>query len=341
VETRWNNISLPDKPWVTNIGAEPGAFARGLMNAVNQRHGRPARLERYLLGAARTITERMPAELWPIFRQVAARAKGPPTVLLLSDEPYVPWELAFVEDPLVDPAAPPFLAAQAVVGRWPIRSTQMPPPEKLSVAKVAVVSGVYQKPGWRRLEAAEHEAAFLVGERFGPAVATAVDAAPDPILSCLDGTPAADLLHFAVHGSFDPNGAANGIVLVDGSYLDPMEVRGTKLSRRPMVFLNACQIGQGQAVLGDYAGMAEAFLAAGASAVIAPLWSINDQLAKDAALAFYRGSDRMKPAEALRRGRTGPVAAERPPPAIALAYQFFGHPGLRVRLPIQPRNTPP
>ena len=156
---------------------------------------------------------------------------------------------------------------------------------------------------------------------------------------CLADKPSVDLLHFAVHGSYDPNGIQDGIVLLDGTFLNPMDVRGAILPRHPFVFLNACQVGQGNRILGDYGGMAEAFLFARSSAVIAPLWSIEDIVAKQIAIEFYQGNS-TKPAQYLREARArftlGPVAQS----ATYLAYQYFGHPELRLQLPpVLPGDT--
>src|SRR4029079_15217436 len=101
----------------------------------------------------------------------------------------------------------------------------------------------------------------------------------------------------------------------------------------PFVFLNACQVGAGESVLDDYAGLADAFLFAGASAVIAPLWSIDDVIARELALGFYEHALAGEPpAEVLRRER----AAFRDDPSVTsprrLSYQFFGHPSMRLGL---------
>jgi CHAT domain-containing protein len=249
-------------------------------------------------------------------------------VLFLSAEPYVPWELAVVDPPL-DPDLPPFLAVQATVGRWVLgqRRPRLPPPASVPAARVAVVSGVYDLPGWSRLEEAEAEATDLV-ERYG---ATAVNATAAEVLDVLRGSPSADLIHFACHGTFDGEGGPGGLILVDGTALDPLAVRGTPFSGTPFVFLNACQVGRGNELLGDHAGMAEAFLYAGAAGVIAPLWSIDDRLARQIALRFYERALRGETAgEILRSER----AAFRDSPdtvsSTYLAYQYFGHPALRL-----------
>ena len=101
----------------------------------------------------------------------------------------------------------------------------------------------------------------------------------------------------------------------------------------PFVFLNACQVGSGNQLLGDYAGVAQSFLYAGAAAVIAPLWSVSDRIAREMALAFYESAfdEGRSPAAVLRETRAkfdddGTDSAA----ATFLAYQFFGHPGLRL-----------
>ena len=61
--------------------------------------------------------------------------------------------------------------------------------------------------------------------------------------------------------------------------------------RAPFVFLNACQVGSAGEMLGSYNGIAEAFLQAGATAVVAPLWNVDDTIAQKIAL-LLRGRHR-------------------------------------------------
>jgi CHAT domain-containing protein len=60
----------------------------------------------------------------------------------------------------------------------------------------------------------------------------------------------------------------------------------------PLVFVNACQTGQGGGAIDGMAGFADAFLSPksrrGAAAFIGALWSINDTLANVFADAVYR-----------------------------------------------------
>ena len=92
-------------------------------------------------------------------------------------------------------------------------------------------------------------------------------------------------------------------------------------------------MGSSNEVLGDYSGLAEAFLHAGAAAVVAPLWSIDDSAAKELALRFYTRvfRDGLPPATVLRDERRGYAGPGSDGAATRLAYQFFGHPALALR----------
>lgn len=315
-------------PVLTDVGEEPAQFARLLIDGVGAREGSPG-LKAYLLGVGNTIAEELPSEFWPLLEQAAdhARAAGrPPSVFLLSEEPYVPWELTVIDPPL-DPEAPPFLGAQAQVGRWVLgnRRPKLPPPAEVAVNSIAVISGEYTLPGWSRLQEAEAEAAAL-REMYA---AVPVNASSNEVLACLGGIPPAELLHFAMHGIYDPNSTLNGLVLADGQTIDPLQVRGVPFMQPPFVFLNACQVGSSQRILGDYAGLAEAFLFSGAAAVIAPLWSIKDTIAREIALRFYQQSfEGVPPAEILRRERAAFDVGSDVTSATSLAYLFYGHPSL-------------
>ncbi len=325
-------IETPDAPMLIDVGRDPASDLRRIADEMARVEGGPTQYVA-LRGIGLTIADQLPPEFWDVLERIVARLGGrrPPSILFLSAEPYVPWELA-VTDPPFDPGLPPFLAAQATVGRWILgqRRPPLPPPMTLTVRAVAAVSGVYELPGWRRLVDAEAEAADIARTYQ----ATAVDATAVGILALLQGRPPADVIHFAVHGAYDADVDKEGLILVDGSALDPLAVRGTALHGHPFIFLNACQVGRGNQLLGDQAGLAEAFLAAGASGVIAPLWSIDDGLARAIATRFYERAMRGEaPAEVLRTERAAFRDSPETTSSTYLAYQFFGHPGFHLEVP--------
>jgi CHAT domain len=336
-------------PASSDLG-DPAAFldevVRKASDAVSVEHGFQT-----LRGMGLAIGTHIPAQIQDAIRQVARHCDPrPPTILLATQDPYIPWELAVLE-PRAGTAGgrSPFLGAQAAIGRWPLPNPPPPPrrpPPSVAVKDRAVITGSYVGVmGAGQLPDAEEEAKCLLDAWPG---ATRVPAYFREVMECLDGDPPADVLHFALHGRFDQSGRQDGIFLIEKKVdedeqarieiLSLHDVRASSLGRRaPLVFLNACQVGASREVLGDYAGMAEAFLHAGASAVIAPLWSIDDADAKTSALTFYKaacGANGKPPAEILREQRARmdreSVRENEPPPLVCLSYQFFGHPRFRL-----------
>jgi MinD-like ATPase involved in chromosome partitioning or flagellar assembly len=341
LESSQPGIALQDgRPIFSDIGSDPRSFAAGITRNLSL-GDTGAGVQVRLRGIGKLIAAEIPSPIISAIKQAsAAAAPRPLEILLCTDEPSIPWELAWIDEPF-DRAAPNYLGAQANLGRWIVdASTRRNPVQDLRVSTMAIVSGVYQGR-YPRLGAAEEEARQLqVLYR-----AVSVDAQPEPVLSLLAGKPPADILHFAVHGTYDSNSATQAIYLVSGTPIDSLQVSGSDLSERtPFVFLNTAQVSSVQAPIGDYGGMAQAFLRAGASGVLVAIWPIPDDDAQRIALDLY--------AELLGSAAQagGVLNADQAPPAIAdvlrrararlsgddgglssyLAYQFYGHPSLRL-----------
>jgi len=334
VESSRPGIGLPDdRPVPSDIGDNPEAFAKNIIQTLYI-HGDGPGLEELLVGIGKGIRDEMPVEIRQVITEAAAAANPDRLqILLLTEEPFVPWELAWIDVPWERGAAN-YLGAQANVGRW-VLDPAIPtdPRRRIDATSMAVVWGRYEDRN--RLRAAELEAQDL-RTSFG---AASIDAQPEPVAKILNGRPPADIIHFAVHGKYDPDGAADGIYLVSGAPVVPWQIVGSKLARRaPFVFLNACQVGSAGAMLGNYSGIAAAFLEAGASAVVAPLWSIDDRVARRIATAFYAealrpiadGTEAPLVGELMRRERAKTGIRGRRSSATYLAYQFYGHPSLRL-----------
>ncbi|MGX7824482.1 CHAT domain-containing protein [Actinokineospora sp. 24-640] len=323
-------------PFRCDLGDDPAAFARALRLDVGG-YGDDARAAALrLIGVGRRIGELVPEPVADALRAVIGTT-ATPSVLLLSTEPHVPWELA-----VLGPAASgsPFLGARVAMGRWVLaRGRPRPtPPTRVRAGRHAVVTARYADvPGWGRLPHAEAEAATLAAA-YPPC--EEIDPLHSAVLDALAAGPRADVLHFALHGRYDPEYAQEGLVLLgeDGRhrFLHPDQVAALDFTGRPFVFLNACQVGAGGEVLGDYSGLARAFLAAGAAGVVAPLWNVDDGEAAAAAEEFYRlAYSGVAPAEILRRWRSRVSLSTRDGwPATRLAYQFFGHPRLSMEYPV-------
>jgi hypothetical protein len=328
-------VGIAPEPVRSRLDERVAEAARQLMRTVED-HVAEADFPEFLGGISAVLGEAVPEEVWAALRATAT-VSPVPTVLLATWDPYVPWELAAVPEPW-DTTSPPYLGAQAVVGRWPYREQHRSPapPAHLEADSMAVVWGTYEA---NPLVHAEQEAADLE-RRYG---AVGVEARKRPVLDCLKGTPPADIVHFAVHGTFDYTGTLDGILIVDSTSLSPFSVRGVRTSAARVVFLNACQLGQARRIFGAYAGMAAAFLGIQVGAVIAPLWKVDDSVAREVASGFYEavlGPGGISPAEYFRRQRAATWSNGRSPDGTRLAYLFYGHPRLRVTWNGQrPRDT--
>jgi len=311
------------------LGTKPEDFAKLVYEGIPSRKGN--RAYRFVVGAGRRVTEKVPACLWSLLEAVAKQVDGPPTILINSADPYMPWELAVLERPL-DDSLPPFLGAQAVIARWVIGTTR-PPPEppypNYPAKEMSIISGVYDSAELPALKAAEEEAEELSSE-YG---ARPVKALLDPVMECLCSRPVSDLVHFAMHARWRVGGYRNGLVMADGEILEATELEGIDLDPPPFVFLNACQAGASDELLGDYAGLAAAFLRVGAAGVIAPLWAVDDKIAKDVATRFYRGvfGTGTVIAEYLRGERSTFRSGTADLSTTRLAYVFYGHPAMTLR----------
>jgi CHAT domain-containing protein/tetratricopeptide (TPR) repeat protein len=141
--------------------------------------------------------------------------------------------------------------------------------------------------------------------------------------SALEGDGLADfrVLHFATHGVIDAaNPALSGLALsrfgpagepIEG-FLHLRDIYRLKLGA-DLVVLSGCETALGQEVRGEgLVGLARGFLYAGASAVVASLWPVDDRAAVAFMENFYRALwiDRLAPAAALAKAQRA-LAAER------------------------------
>lgn len=327
------NVVVPIKPVRVETQSRPRAFAETVLKSANALEGSDT-LFIDLLGLGKKISDIIDKNFWGVLKQVIAAKKGEtPSLLIISNEPYIPWELAILPKAMKKPHPDlaPFLGVQLRVGRW-INGNRLPPPHAHAIQRASVVSGIYARPRWNRLKNAEEEAA-AIAQSYN---ATSIDATLANIVGLFDIDPPADLLHFSMHGQSAEDSLEDGLVPIDKGFVKSDMITGaierSALKIAPFVFLNACQVGAGSRLLGDYGGMAEAFISGGAAGVVAPLWSIKDDLAKQIAIDFYRATleEKLAPAEAIRRARANFVSAKNPVSATYLAYQFFGHPSLQL-----------
>ena len=350
-------VALPDEQVITHLEQDTAeTFALRKIREMARVDG-SATAELQVAGVATEVAGVMPLWFWKVLAPVWRIAKDAgrlPTLLLVSQESLVPWELAttdeeyVVDRTLVDPAAPQVLGAQAIVGRWRPAGPETPsgvrrptttPTEAMTIKSLAVVVGEFgPSSGMKSLKEAIEEGQQLTASY--PSVwvkATASEVATLLKGQLTDrGVPVdAQVLHIASHGEVDPDSPVNsGVILSDSSVrIDEAIVIGSGFTKAaaPLVFLNCCQLATETGGALIEGGLAAAFLRAGARAFVAPLWNVNDTIAKDTALAFY--------SETIGKGRpVGEVMRElrarfttafpQHDQTTPLAYAYYGHPGL-------------
>ncbi|MFO7635052.1 MAG: CHAT domain-containing protein [Caldilinea sp.] len=145
------------------------------------------------------------------------------------------------------------------------------------------------------------------------------------------------VMHIATHGQFNAENAdQSGIELAD-EMLRPSDLRGSLLRgiRRsmPLVFLNACDGGRANFGLTGLGGWAEKlFREANAAAFVGALWEVHDELAVEFSKHFYnRLSEGDTLGEAMRAARMH-VRDLDPLNPTWLAYTLYGDPNAAVQI---------
>lgn len=280
-----------------------------------------------LRGAGIAFYQGSPRIFRRVYRLLRSRKLAPKHIAIISDEPHIPWELMvpFERRKGIRVTEPP-LGVQYAIGRW-ITDDGVAARQKLTLSDSSVFAPAYA--GSRVLPHAVEEARMVI-EKFAPG--RAVEPADFSGFADMLRSSLGSVLHLACHGKDDRHMQA--LELVDGSELTSSQLSGligieeAFGTRRPFVFLNACEVGRQEPALAGVRGFAKEFIALGASAVIAPLWSVKDTLAHEVAKAFYSAVDAGRPvpfAEILSRLRAGAYD-----PAIGedtyAAYCFYGDP---------------
>ena len=261
-------------------------------------------------------------------RQTYHRFRDVRTVLIISDEPWIPWEMIKPYDDrgvLIDDE---FFAERFELTRW-LSGDQTPANE------IQVQSFVYVAPPGSGLPKIDEEGELITRLLQQTGARDASPRSPDvETLSTVLQQGGLGLLHFAGHGTFDfsfPNEA--GLLLGDGSAFRPSDLHGplqTQVKKdRPLVFLNACRSGRQGWSLTSLGGWADRWIrGCGCGAFLGPQWNVRNSVALAFARAFYESLVR---SETLGlAARTARQAARKTAGPGWLGYSVYGHPNARI-----------
>lgn len=251
------------------------------------------------------------------------------TLEIVSDEPWIPWELV---RPFGDGVDDDFLCLQYDFSRWVSGGTG--PAAEIAVDSLACIAPTDSGLDWVQKEQAFVRA--LAG-RYDLADRSPAEAQRGLVKALLAGQEGVRLWHFACHGDYDRRSPDNSpLFLQDGYPLRPHDLVGPAQEHlradRPLVFLNACRAGQSGLSLTGLGGWAKVLVQdCRVGALIAPLWSVDDAAAYTFAQTFYQATQQpgMTLAAALRLARQATRQAY-PGDPTCLAYSLYAHPNARL-----------
>lgn len=326
---------------VTRLFAELSELARH-----DTRQG-PAALQRDMINQLEGIGQRLYRDLLPDQLKMAyrrmrqVRTVQPLTLLLMSDEPWIPWELVkpyeevFVAGGELEIIDDPFWCEAFFLTRW------LPgawPAQVLQIDQVAVVLPASS------LVYSQHELDYLgqlSAQQAGPSLTSLSTCSAVKNQFAAGQT---QLWHFACHGDFvgaDPD--ASAVHLDDGRF-EPDDIIGVVESgvrrARPMVVLNACHTGRSDFALTGIGGWASRFLRAGATTFVGTQWEARDDLAAEFMVTCYTALAGGVPlGQAIHTARMQ-VKAHDPGNPTWLSYVVYGNPTLNMQVPqAVPRAT--
>ncbi len=254
------------------------------------------------------------------------------SMLITSDEPWIPWELLkpyyYSVSEGKEYVAENFWALDFQLARW--LAGRGP------AARVAVKDAALVLPDVGLPAVAQEQAYFdtLAAQRMirlsGPSKTL------DEVKKLfLNG--GYQLMHVATHGKFDTEDADASVLELSDENLRPADLVASRLrgirKSMPLVFLNACDGGRSDFSLTGLGGWAEKlFREANASAFVGALWEVHDELAVEFTKHFYNrlaAGDAL--GEAMRSARVHVRSIDNTNPTW-LAYTLYGDPNTVVEI---------
>lgn len=270
------------------------------------------------------IPQELQAEYWQF------KAKGVKSILITSDEPWVPWEIIkpYRRHPQNVEEQEPFWCEQFAISRWLSGAGTA---DELPIELVIPVA-----PNIVNLPAVAAEITFLQQlNMIRPDIKTIQPIGGSLALKdYLKEQPNFSLLHFACHGGFNstlPNDSA--IQLSDNDCLRPSDIHlyFARPFTRPLIFINACDGGRQGFSFTGLGGWAQCLVKARVGAFAGAMWEVNDTLALEFAKHFYQAllQDKQTIGEAFQQARAV-IRQQAPYNSTWLAYTLYADPEARL-----------
>ncbi|HEX5709685.1 MAG TPA: CHAT domain-containing protein, partial [Pyrinomonadaceae bacterium] len=255
------------------------------------------------------------------------------TIQIITDDPTLPWELMLVPDG--EGVERGFLGVEFSVGRWHDGhgAVRFQPPRLFTHETLVMIAPRYEAGA---IEGPQDEARALesfYGYRREPGQKATFEQLAKEFPR--------GIVHFAGHGMVVTATGAfpRYLIRLEDGDLDLRDWRGRitdQSTHNPLVFFNACSVGQAHGVVSFVDGWAPTFLETGASGYIGALWPVGDRSAAEFSKQFYAAlqqrltrRDTSSPAEILKETRRS--FADNGDPTY-MAYVFYGNPTLTISL---------
>lgn len=246
------------------------------------------------------------------------------TLLVTTDEPWIPWEILHSGEPGDD-----FFCARFEMGRW--LSGDTTPVGNKRIRKALLLGGDGDLAGAeaeiRDLDRRLDRRPRLEKRTFSPARFR------DVVADLRSGN--SDLVHYAGHGLHEEGrGGENRLALADrpfrAHHLSPAWRHALRRAR-PLVVSNSCRAARLEPSLAGLDGWPARWVRTfGCSAFVAPLWTVGDSAGRTFSSAFYDSLFRGRTlAQAVLAGRRAVRTAE-PHGLSWLAYTLYAHPNACV-----------
>jgi CHAT domain len=251
------------------------------------------------------------------------------TIQIFSDNPDIPWEYM---RPVRETGGErePFLGLNYSIAHWQmLKGGKQAPPVTEVMDKTFVIAPHYTGARTLLAEATETQALSHL-DGYSP-----VNGNMKAVQEFFSHSPPG-IVHFAGHGELNETHDNYEILLEDGA-LDTDRWRSMVTDHpasQTFFFFNACEVGQAKLAGNFVDGWGPAVLGKGASGYIGALFPVDDQVASDFSIYFYKKlHDRMKngPADVsaiLEQTRRDVYASSHNNPT-ALAYVLYGHTNLQ------------
>ena len=269
-----------------------------------------------------------PAPLRQLYWEIKTRRDAGElrNLLIVSDEPWIPWELVkpydFVDGEDVEDD---HLAGAWCMSRWLAGAAV---PSDLNIRAARLVAPMIS------LEFVNQEIQYFDSLAARKIETAAPVTTRDQFLDLAEQG-GAQLLHFATHGNYNQAFVDESPIVLEGDPLFPSDLtrRRAKGLRRekPLIFLNTChgaRVGYNLTGLGGWAKRLVDHL--GVTAFVGALWEVHDELASRFAHIFYEELWAGKTlGEAFYSARQQVRALQGANPTW-LAYTLYGDPNSRV-----------